>query len=108
MLEITPFILILVPLVLQLIVGTKSIQHKNSLKFGRISIITIISHIILSYIAFKISDYNFTKQYEQYPNPARCGMPLLGITMACFFLLCVLLMVILIQFLIKKWRKEKL
>jgi hypothetical protein len=38
----------------------------------------------------------------------RCGMPLVGIAVACFFFLFALILVVAIQFLIKRWRGKKL
>ena len=108
MLHILPLFLIILPVFSQLILGTFSIYKPDSLKFSRISWINFILQIVLSFIAFNIADYNFSKQYEQYPNPMRCGMPLVGIAVACFFFLFALILVIAIQFLIKRWRGKKL
>lgn len=108
MLNVLPLLLIILPVLSQLILGTFSIYKPSSLKFSRISWINFILQIILSFVAFNIADYNFSKQYEQYPNPMRCGMPLVGMAVACFFLLFVLILIIVIQFLIKRWRVKEI
>lgn len=108
MLNVLPLLLIILPVLSQLILGTFFIYKPSSLKFSRISWINFILQIILSFVAFNIADYNFSKQYEQYPNPMRCGMPLVGMAVACFFLLFVLILIIVIQFLIKRWRVKEI
>jgi len=108
MLNVLPLLLIILPVLSQLILGTFSIYKPSSLKFSQISWIHFLLQIILSFVAFNIADYNFSKQYEQYPNPMRCGMPLVGMAVACFFLLFVLILIIVIQFLIKRWRVKEI
>ncbi|MDQ6529159.1 hypothetical protein [Flavobacterium sp. LHD-85] len=102
-----PFILILLPVLFQLTIGTKTIYKPISLTLSSVTWISIISYILFSIISCYIVNYNFSKQYEQYPNPVRCGMPLLGIVMASFFLLLILILIIAIQFLIKRWRENR-
>lgn len=102
MLELLPFILLLLPILFQLILGTKTIYKPASIKFSSASWISFISYILFAFISYYIVNYNFSKRYEQYPNPIRCGMPLLGIVMASFFLLFILILIIVIQFLIKR------
>lgn len=106
MLEISPLLLLTLPLLFQLIMGTKTIYKPAFLKFSAASWISFTSYILFAFIAYYIVDYNFSKQYEQYPNPIRCGMPLLGIVMASFFLFFILILIVAIQFLIKR-RKSK-
>jgi len=105
MLNILPLLLIILPVLSQLILGTISIYKPASLKFSRISWINFILQISLSFVAFNIADYNLTKLYE--PNPVRCGMPLVGTAVACFFFFFILILIIVIQFLIKRWRKNR-
>ncbi|MNK80853.1 hypothetical protein D3C87_1005840 [compost metagenome] len=105
MLNILPLLLIILPVLSQLILGTFSIYKPDLLKFSRISWINFVLQIVLSFVAFNIADYNLTKLYE--PNPVRCGMPLIGIAMACFSFFFILIIVIIIQFLIKRWRENR-
>lgn len=107
MLTILPLLLIILPVLSQLIWGTFYIYRSASFKFSKISWINFILQIALSLVAFNIADYNFSKQYEQYPNPMRCGMPLAGMAVACFFSLFVLILILVIQFLIKRWRAKR-
>ncbi|MCP2025720.1 hypothetical protein L1276_000860 [Flavobacterium sp. HSC-32F16] len=105
MLSLLPLLLITLPVLSQLILGSFSVYKPTSLKFSPISWINFVLQIILSFAAFNIADYNLTKQYE--PNPVRCGMPLVGIAAACFLFLFILILIIIIQFLIKRWRAKK-
>ncbi len=107
MLEILPLILLALPVLFQLILGTKTIYKPSLFKFSSASWISFVSYILFSFIAYYIVDYNFSKQYEQYPNPIRCGMPLLGIVMASLFLLFILVLIIVCQFLIKRRRENR-
>jgi uncharacterized membrane protein len=107
MLNILPLLLIILPVLSQLIWGTISIYKPALFKFSQISWINFLLQIILSFVAFNIADYNFSKQYERYPNPMRCGMPLVGMAVACFFLLFVLILILAIQFIIRRWRAKR-
>ncbi|RXM42553.1 hypothetical protein BOW57_16095 [Flavobacterium sp. YO64] len=105
MLNILPLLLIIFPVLSQLILGTFSIYKPVSLKFKIVSWINFILQIVFSFTAFNIADYNLRKQYE--PYPVRCGMPLVGIAAACFFLLFILILIIVIQFVVKRWRTKR-
>ncbi|ABQ06526.1 hypothetical protein [Flavobacterium johnsoniae] len=105
MLNILPLLLIIFPVLSQLILGSYSIYKSSSLKFSPVSWINFLLQIIFSFAAFNIADYNLTKQYE--PNPVRCGMPLVGMAVACFFFIFILIIIIVIQFLIKRWRVKR-
>lgn len=105
MLNILPLLLIIFPVLSQLILGTLSIYKPVPLKFKIVSWINFTLQIIFSFTAFNIADYNLRKQYE--PNPVRCGMPLAGIATACFFLLFTLILIIVIQFVVKRWRTKR-
>jgi uncharacterized membrane protein len=107
MLNVLPLLLIILPVLSQLIWGTFAIYKPASFKFSQISWINFMLQIILSFVAYNIADYNFSKQYEQYPNPMRCGMPLVGMAVASFFLLFILILILVIQFLIKRWRAKR-
>jgi len=105
MLNILPLLLIIFPVLSQLLLGSYSIYKSSSLKFSPISWINFLLQIIFSFVAFNIADYNLAKQYE--PNPVRCGMPLVGMAVACFFFIFILIIIIVIQFLIKRWRAKR-
>ena len=73
---ITPLILIALPLIFQILFGTKSTKYK----FGKICLISIISQTLLVSIAYIIASYNFEKHLGGHPQ--KCGMGLLGFS--CF------------------------
>ncbi|KFF11722.1 hypothetical protein [Flavobacterium hydatis] len=109
MLNIAPLILIILPVLFQLIVGTKVIFDKKptKLKFGRISLMSFIFQMIFSVAAIFIANYNLSKYFDQHPNTTRCGMPFLGVIFGVALLFIVLCFIIFLQFLIKKWRERK-
>lgn len=109
MLNIAPLILIILPVLFQLIVGSKIIFDKKTTKlnFRKISSISFISQIIFSIAAVFIANYNLSKYFDQHPNTTRCGMPFLGVIFGVVLLFIVLCFIIFLQFLIKKWRERK-
>lgn len=88
-----------------MILGTFSIYKPTPFKFSIISWINFVLQIMLSFVAFNIADYNLAKLYE--PNTPRCGMPLVGMAIACFFFLLILILIIGIQFLIRRCRTKR-
>ncbi|MFD1605803.1 hypothetical protein ACFSJW_04305 [Flavobacterium artemisiae] len=102
---ITPFILLVIPFLVQIIWGTKSILKTTDLKFSHISICTIILQIPLSYLSVYIASENINANSE-YQN--RCGLVMLGIVAFNFLFVILLLTAILVQFLIKRYRQKKL
>lgn len=97
---ISPFILIILPLLFQLIFGRKAIAESISLKFGTISLISFFLQITLSIAACFIASYNFTESLEG--RPYRCGMGILGIIAFVFSFTIILLIVIIAQYFIKR------
>lgn len=100
MLKYLPLILIVLPLLFQIIYGRKAIGEDIKLKFGTICLISVLSQIILSFIAFSIADYNFEKSFEG--KEYHCGMGILWIIVLAFFLTVFLLITMLIQYFIKR------
>ncbi|KRD10115.1 hypothetical protein ASE21_10360 [Flavobacterium sp. Root901] len=105
MFGISPFIFILLPLLFQLFYGEKAIHKTISKSFGTITFISLISQIIFSVIAFYIASYNFTKSLEG--RPYRCGMGILPIVAFAFLFTIILLIVIIVQYFIKKSHDKK-
>lgn len=97
---ISPFILIVLPLIFQIIYGRKAIGETIKLSFREVCLISLLSQIICFFLANEIASYNFNIWLNgaQY----RCGMGLLGIIALEFFFTIFLLIAILIQFFI--WR----
>lgn len=59
-------ILITFPLLFQIIAGRKAIGETISLKFGTVSILSILFQIVLSIIAFYITLSNFQKTQQEH------------------------------------------
>lgn len=102
---ISPFILLVIPFLIQIIWGTKVIQKTTNLKFSHISITTIILQIPLSYLSVYIASENINANPE-FQN--RCGLIMLGIVAFNFLFAVLLLTTILVQYLIKRYREKKL
>ncbi|WP_337965139.1 hypothetical protein [uncultured Flavobacterium sp.] len=104
MFGISPLILIILPLVFQIIFGRKAIAESITLEFGTVSMISIILQIALTIIAFIIASNNFQEQLQgqQY----RCGMGFIGIFMLSFLFSIILVIVIIVQYYIKKSYEE--
>lgn len=93
-------ILITFPLLFQIIAGRKAIGETISLKFGTVSILSILFQIVLSIIAFYITLSNFSENTAG--TPYRCGMGILGIVMLELLLTIILIITIVIQYFIKR------
>lgn len=97
-------ILITLPIFFQLIFGRKAIAESITLEFGTISMISIILQIALTIIAFLIASNNFEEQLQG--QPYRCGMGLIGIFAFSFLFTIILLIVIIVQYFIKRSYEE--
>src|SRR3954465_8035561 len=107
MIGITPLILIILPLLFQLILGTISLFRPALFRFKTISVTNIILQILFVISAFTIASNNFSRYFDQHPDSPRCGMPLLGLMIVSLLLTITVIVVILIQFLIKRWYHKK-
>jgi hypothetical protein len=96
----SPFLLLLLPLIFQIIFGIKSVAERLKLNFSKVCLISILSQIIVSFVAFKIISRDLKMRSG---GQIRCGMPLVGIITLELFLIIILLVIILIQFLVKKY-----
>lgn len=97
-------ILIILPLFFQIIFGRKAIAESITLEFGTISMISIILQIVLTIIAFLIASNNFEEPHNG--NTYRCGMGIIGIFMLSFLFSIILVIVIIVQYNIKKSYEE--
>ena len=100
---ITPFILIFLPIIFQIIYGRKSIGEDIKLKLSQVCIISFLAQIILSIIAYQIASYNFYKNLNG--DKYHCGMGLLGIIGLDLIVTIFLLIVMIVQFFI--WRSYR-
>lgn len=104
MLGITPLILIILPLLFQLILGIITTNKTIPFRFRTLSIINFILQIVFVIIAFSLASYNFSQYFDENPNSSRCGMPLVGLMALSLLLTVTLIVVIFIQYLIKRWK----
>jgi hypothetical protein len=105
MIGTTPLILIILPLLFQLIFGNKTIRDKFSLKLSNSFFISLVSQIVLSIAAYNVALYNFHQYFEEHPNATKCGMSFLGIIGLTVFFTIVLIIVIIVQYFINRYRK---
>jgi uncharacterized protein with PQ loop repeat len=103
MFGISPFILIILPLIFQIIFGRKKVTKNIKLSFPIVCFISILLQIIFSYLSFKTFAYNFKMNFN---GKVHCGMPLLGMAFIEVFFLGGLLAIILIQYLARKTHKN--
>lgn len=108
MLTILYPILLFSPLIFQLTYGTKAIYKNTSMSFGKISLITFVSQIVISIALYSFSLYNFSKYFDEHPDKLRCGTPLAGILICLLFLIAVLTALIVLQFIIIIWKKNRM
>ncbi|MCC9074225.1 hypothetical protein LNQ49_21780 [Flavobacterium sp. F-65] len=101
---ISPFILLVIPFLIQIIWGSKAIKKKIKLNFGYISLITIILQIPLSILSVYIASENINANIE-YQN--RCGLVMLGIVAFNFLFAILLLVTIIVQFFIKRYYEKR-
>ncbi len=92
-----PLLLLVLPPIFQLIFGTKDLAESIKLNFVKVSFINFLLQIIFSCLVFNIIENRLTAN-----GPLRCGMPLVGLIFMELLLLAVLLIIILIQFLVKR------
>lgn len=97
---ISPFILLVIPFLIQIIWGSKAIKKKIKLNFAYISLITIILQIPLSILSVYIASENINANIE-YQN--RCGLVMVGIFAFNFLFAILLLVTIIVQFFIKRY-----
>ncbi|MFH6935449.1 hypothetical protein [Flavobacterium sp. FlaQc-30] len=102
-----PFILIILPLLSQLLFGTFAIIKPGSFKFKKVFILNVLLQIVCSVISLYTATTNFSRFHDEHPDITRCGMPLLAIAALILLTFLILLVVIIIQFLVKRWRENK-
>lgn len=102
-----PFILIILPLLSQLLFGTFAIVKPGSFKFKKVFILNVLLQIVCSVISLYTATTNFSRFHDEHPDITRCGMPLLAIAALILLTFLILLVVIIIQFLVKRWRENK-
>lgn len=89
-------ILIIIPLLFQIIFGRKAIGGDIKLSFGTICLLSFLGQILFTILAFNIIVYYLEK------NNNACGMPLVGLVMFSLLFTLILLIIVFIQYRIKK------
>lgn len=101
---VSPFILLILPLLSQIIFGYQAIKRTIQLKFAYVSLINIILQIPLSILSVYIASENLN-QNPEYQN--RCGLVMLGIVAVNFLFAFLLLITIVVQFFIKRYQEKQ-
>lgn len=107
MFGITPLILAVLPLLLQLIFGTIAIFKSKPFQFKTVFLTNIVLQIVLGITSFYIANVNFSKYFDNNPDSIRCGMPLVGMMTLILFSAAMFFVVSLIQYLVKRLRERK-
>lgn len=97
---INPFLLLVLPLIFQIIFGRNFRYETIKLSFFKVSVISFLSQILLSYLAFQILSHNLRINSN---GQIRCGMPLLGLILLEFIFILILVITIVIQYFIKRY-----
>lgn len=97
---INPFLLLVLPLIFQIIFGRKFKPETIKLSFFEVSVISFLSQILLSYLAFQILSHNLRSNSN---GQIHCGMPLMGLIFLEFIFIIILLLTIVIQYFIKRY-----
>lgn len=100
---INPLLLLILPLIFQIIFGIKSIGDRLQLNFSKVCFISILSQFICSYLTYQIVSHNLKINSN---GQIHCGMPLMALIVLEIFLIIILLVITLIQFLIKRYYKH--
>ncbi|SFD84367.1 hypothetical protein [Flavobacterium phragmitis] len=106
MFDFNPFLLLFLPLILQLIFGIKDYVRSIKLNFAKISIINFLLQIAFSYWAYAFLEHKLNQESN---GRIRCGMPFVGLVFTELLIIAILLVTILVQYLIKRSynRKQK-
>jgi heme/copper-type cytochrome/quinol oxidase subunit 2 len=104
MYSINPLLLLILPLIFQLIFGRKAIAESIKLSFFQTSLISFISQFVLSYLAIKILSHNLRNANGE----IHCGMPLMALTFLELLVFIILLIIIMIQYFIKRRYQKRI
>lgn len=96
---INPFLLLVLPLIFQIIFGRKFRYETIKLSFFKVSIISFLSQILLSCLAFQILSHNLRSNSN---GQIHCGMPLLGLILVEFIFIIILIVTIVAQYFIRR------
>ncbi len=96
----TLFLLLLaLPIIFQIIFGRKAIVKTIKLTFFKVCLITFLAQFIFFIIAFKVLSYRLR---EESNGQIHCGMPFVGLIGLEILISIIILLIILVQYLIKR------
>lgn len=90
---ILALLLLFIPTVFQLVYGNKAIKESITMNLFTVSIISLGSQLVIPVLAALIGSIGFT---------GRCGLPLVGLAVSGYMLYPVLLVIIGIQWYVKR------
>lgn len=97
---ISPFLLLLSPLLSQLIFGTKALTKSTKLNFAKVAFINFLLQIIFSYLVYNYLEHKLTAESN---GQIKCGMPFVALIFGELFIFGVLLLIIFVQYLLKRF-----
>lgn len=96
---INPLLLLVLPMIFQIIFGRNFQYETIKLSFFKVSLISFLLQILVSYLAFQIVSHNLRSNSN---GEIHCGMPLLGLIFLEFIFIIILVVTIVIQYFMKR------
>lgn len=96
-------LLLALPIIFQIIFGRKEIAESIKLTFFKICLISFLSQFVFFFIAFKLLS---NKLRSEANGQIHCGMPFVGLIGLELLLAVVLLLIIFIQYLIRRYYRR--
>ncbi|QSW87606.1 MULTISPECIES: hypothetical protein [Flavobacterium] len=103
MYNINPFLLLILPLIFQLVLGRMAIRKTIRFHFLTVSLISFILQLGFSYLAIEIVSQ---KLNEAANGRVHCGMPIVGVVFMDLLCIGALITIIIVQYFLKR-RYEK-
>lgn len=88
---------IFLPLLYQIIWGFKAVYHPSKISLSLVGIISLVAHILLSYINIQIVASQLSNE------GVRCGVPMIPVAFICIALFIIIFIVLGIQTLVSWW-----
>lgn len=96
-------LLLTLPLIFQIIYGRKVIYENIKLNLSNVCLISFFTQILFCFFAFKLLDYKLRSESN---GQFHCGMPFVGLVMVEFIFIIVLIIIMTVQYFIKKSYKR--
>lgn len=101
MIGITSLLIVVLPILFQLILGTMSAKGALKIKFGMYSLLNIVTQILFSIVSYYIAVYNSENYYKIHPDQLKCGTGFAALFFFIFAAFLFLLFIIIVQYIIK-------